>query len=565
MTARWILTLVCAATVPLGAHGYTIGGVVVDGRTHKVLTNVWVTVTSPVIRDQRLGQTTKGDGRFAFAVEQDGKYSITIRKPGYPPQNYKQAGFDGVSSAIIVREGLDNSNIVFEAYRAGVISGQVKDEDSEPVGNALVTLLESIVTDGERKIVTRGQMRADSNGEYRFSNLRPGTYYVCAMGRPWFADALLNPARIASLVAKGRRAGSPEAAESSAEEPEQDRREYSPDPNVRGTAFLTTFYPRAQTAEEATPIRLEAGGTAQAPVILPLAPAFAIKVTATPSGQFGDGRAGLYKVVSNQRISFLEETVGSDGKFEFDNVPAGSYEISAASPAGSTGSGWHVRQPVEVGAADIEINLRPQPMGGLSGHVRFEGERPEPGTSLLVGLRNEKGAIHSSEVSADGEFSFNNLPAGRYEVTAGNLGFVAAYLVDATGHRLTLELNIAPGEVISRDLAVTHATAVVTGTAEQAGNPLVGAFVLLLPKDLTRRWAYKRDQTDSDGSYHMGAVPPGDYFLIAVNNGEGIAYREPKVAAGIVRAAKPVHVEAGDKLDFKVEVQDTKSLGLPSM
>lgn len=94
----------------------------------------------------------------------------------------------------------------------------------------------------------------------------------------------------------------------------------------------------------------------------------------------------------------------------------------------------------------------------------------------------------------------------------------------------------------------------IDGTVEQAGVPQVGAFVLLMPKNPAERWAYRVDQTDTDGSYHLATIPSGDYFLIALSSEEDVAYRDVKVAAILAGAAKQIHVEPNEKLDMKLDV-----------
>ena len=116
---------------------------------------------------------------------------------------------------------------------------------------------------------------------------------------------------------------------------------------------------------------------------------------------------------------FLNTWVSKDGSFHFENVPAGSYAIAASSQASSGPSGWNIRQEVEVGGSDVEVTLRPQPMGSLSGHVVFENERPASTANLYVTFRNERDNSYRAEMGPDWNFSIHRLPAGKYEVAAG--------------------------------------------------------------------------------------------------------------------------------------------------
>jgi Carboxypeptidase regulatory-like domain len=523
------LLLLLALAQVCGAANYEVSGVVVDSQSQKPLANVRVLLAPTTMRVQKLERVTKQDGRFSFVVSVAGKYTLQIAKPGYPLQSYRQASFGAFSSAIAVRDDQDTSHIVFPASRGGVIYGVVKDEDSEPVDNALVTIFQSLIVDGERKILPRGQARANGAGEFRLAGLLRGNYYICAMGRPWFADSLIQ-----QEVAK-----SPQ---------------YSADPAFRGTAFVTTFYPRAQTIEEAGLVRLDTGGEVQASITLPLIKAVTVKGAIASSGEMSTGRAVLLKKIYDQYVSFLEARVSKEGAFEFKNVPAGSYQIMATSDSGSGASSWNVSQDVEVGASDLEVTLRPRSMGALSGRVLFEGEPPASRAGLFIMVRNDKGNMARIQVDPEGNFSLSRILPGRYEVSAGSAEYVASYFAGPSGEHLPLTLEIASAETIHRDLMLTKAVSVIEGTAQNAGMPQVGAFILLMPKNPSERWAYRFDQTDSDGSFRLATIPAGDYFLIALSDGVDVAYRDAKVAALLAKAAKPVHIDAGEHLDLKIDI-----------
>jgi hypothetical protein len=496
-------------------------------------------------------QVTKRDGRFRFPVSEKGKYVLSMAKPGYPQQDYKEAGFAGVSSAIAVRDDQDTGNLVFEARRGGVISGLVKDEHSEAVGNALVTVFQSAVVDGERRDILRGQTRANAYGEFRLPGLPAGNYYVYAMGRPWFADSIISLEETQRRVVELH--GVPP-------EPAPAAPAFSPDPLFRGTAFRPAFHAHAESIDQASVVRLETGGETQVSITLTLTGAVTVKGTINDLGPLSEGRAYLNKRVPPYYINFLEQWVRKDKTVEFRNVPPGSYEIVAASQAGAGISSWSIREPVEVGASDVEVTLRPQQLCSMSGRVRFEGERPAGEADLFVGLRNEKGATMRTEADAKGDFSMSRLLPGKYEVVAGSEGYVAEYLTGPDGERLPLTLTIAPGEAVHRDLTLTRAVSAIEGFVEHAGVPRAGAFVLLLPKSMSQGWAYRVDQTDSDGSYGLRTIPAGDYFLIALSDGEDVAFRDAKVGARLSEAARAVHVEPGDRLEFKLEVVSTASV-----
>ena len=545
---------------------YAVSGIVVDSQSHAPLANAHVSIALSASPDAKTEQVTKKDGRFSFTVTKPDLYSLQVMKPGYPSQHYKQAGYAGVSSGIVVRDDLDTTQIVFEAWRGGVISGQVKDPDSEPVGNALVAIYQWAVYGGERRLIARGQTRANALGEFRFFNLPRGNYYLCAMGRPWFANSIIAEDRIRQSVAKmaAARPPTPVAVDKDAGDSDDVNLpvpQYSPDPGFRGSAFATTFYPSAPTFEEAAPVRVEVGGETQLSITLPFANAVSIHGTLNVPDK-SSGRVILYKKISDHRMSFLETSVRPDATFEFENVPAGPYEIVATSEAGSGPSSWFLTQDVVAGSSDMDVTLRPAGMGSLSGRVSFDGEGPAPNAGLFVTLRNEKGNAVRSQVTAGGAFTVRRIPSGRYEVTAGNNDYAALYAIGASGEHLPLTVDLEPGEMVHRDLMLTPAVATVEGIVQKSGAPQIGACVLLLPRDRSLS-GYRIDQSNSDGSYKLHTIPSGDYFLIAVTDGEDIAYRDPKVYAALSTLAKPIHIDSRDRLKMNIDVVDTAALKLP--
>ncbi len=563
MSRRALLTLVLAAGWPLAAADYLVEGVVVDARSHNAVPHVRVVLGSTKNRELKAEMITKEDGRFSFPVSQPGKYTLQISRPGYPPQFYKQAPFLALETAIVVRDDQDTRHIVFEAWRGGAISGKIKDEDGEPVPYALVDLFQSVVVGGDRKVLGTAEIRANATGEFRLRNLRRGNYFVSAMGRPWFADTLIQLESTSKQLVTRHSAEAPTTPMEGQPQPDQPI-PFSADPNFRGTAFQTTFYPNATTIEGASPVRLDAGAEAEISIVLPLAKAVSVKGSISPADDISGGRVFLMKKVSDKHISFLQEWVGKDGIFEFRNVPAGSYEIVASSQANSGAASWGMHQDIEVGASDVEVLLRPEAMASFSGRMVFDGEPASSPSGVSVTLHDDKGRTFGGQADSDWQFTINRIPAGRYEVTAGSTDYIAAYLEGETGDHLPLALTISSGVALRQNVALTRAVSVIEGTVEYAGVPQIGAFVLLMPKDPAQRWAYRQDQTDSDGSYKLARIPAGDYYVIALRTGEDVAYRNAKVAAVLTKAAQAIQV-SGNRAGVKLDLVDTANLKLPGL
>ena len=129
-----------------------------------------------------------------------------------------------------------------------------------------------------------------------------------------------------------------------------------------------------------------------------------------------------------------------DGRFEFDDVPRGEYEMLVAS-----GSGRLWEREIDVqGDMDLDIEAR---VGSLAGTVRDELGRPLGdvwvllyGTRLAAGGETSETTI-SSSTGDDGRFRIEVLPAGAYTLRLARNGFRhnALQLSIIEGSRLDVE------------------------------------------------------------------------------------------------------------------------------
>jgi hypothetical protein len=103
-----------------------------------------------------------------------------------------------------------------------------------------------------------------------------------------------------------------------------------------------------------------------------------------------------------------------DGSFEFQDLPAGNYEVKVSHPDYAE---W-TSEPVAVGtnsaASMAEVQLGPS--ADLDGTVvRREGQVP---AVVMVQLRSLAGGEPRTSMARDGTFQFRGLPPGRYKVWA---------------------------------------------------------------------------------------------------------------------------------------------------
>ena len=96
----------------------------------------------------------------------------------------------------------------------------------------------------------------------------------------------------------------------------------------------------------------------------------------------------------------------------------------------------------------------------------------------------------------------------------------------------------------------------IEGMAERAGHPASGIMILLAPQDAKdNQILFRRDQSDSDGTFLLSNIVPGRYRLLAIEEGWDLNWADPNVLAAYLKKSIAVQVRAHDKLKQMVEVQ----------
>jgi hypothetical protein len=106
---------------------------------------------------------------------------------------------------------------------------------------------------------------------------------------------------------------------------------------------------------------------------------------------------------------------------------------------------------------------------------------------------------------------------------------------------------------------VARGSASVAGFARRDGKGIGGALVLLVPEQLQDNAdLFRLDQSDSDGSFLLSRVVPGNYTLVAVENGWSLEWGRREVIAPYLPRGVKLQITSQQKtvdLSGPVEVQ----------
>jgi hypothetical protein len=472
---------------------------------------------------------TSQDGKFMFPTVPAGKFSLTGFKRGYIPAAYDQ--HDQFSTAIVTGAGLDTENLVLKLAPDGMIFGRISDEAGDPVRHATVTLYYDDHSEGIDRIRNAQNATTDDLGEYELTSLRPGTYYLSATAKPWYAVSPPSDAEASKSDTQSR--------------PTADR--------SLDVAYPLTYYPDTTDSDSASPIPVRGGERLEVDIHLNPVPALRLRFRVS-----GDSR-GRFEVPQFEQHSFGESThieatvtsMVSPGVIEVSGIPAGRYDVSLIGQGvRSQISGVDLTtqgQEVDTSAAEASSNVKMS--------VQLQGASKP--AELIVALRSQgKLGIRGSQVDANGEAEIQQIPAGQYEVVLFargrnySISRVTAEGAEVSGRHVT----IAAGSTASISVTATAGSIVVQGIAKRASKPFPGAMVVLVPKDVEgNRDLFRRDQSDLDGTFSLRDVTPGKYTLVAIENGWDLDWSQPEVIAVYAKHGRAMEVTNTPGKPLRVE------------
>ncbi len=533
------------ARAPAAQQGFRIAGVVVNWATGQPVVGASVAIaptTQGVERDISRSVITGADGRFDFAGLSRGKYSLMATARGFMLQGFERHGM--YATAIVTGPDFDAEHLVFRLQPDAWVEGQVIDENNDPVQNAMVRLFEQSKEDGRQRTVPLDQGQTDDRGQFRLGHLAPGTYYLAVSARPWYAQ---NNNRITL-----RRKPNPEADARAAQEAA-----------ALDVTYPLTFYPDSADSAGASPITLHPGERFTADVVMRTVPGLHLRIRTGNTANFG--MAGFPRI--SQRIfdGYLDSVFNAPessiepGVVDIAGLAPGHYVIEMSGSKGGNEKGATREGYREVDlAGDLEVNANDSSgFVTVAGSVVFEGATRAP-TGLAIQFSNqETGENFGSEIRDKGRFEFEGVKPGRYVVTLQSSGGYFLSKMSVTGAKLSgRTLDIGSNASVHIAASVGRGVAQVDGVAQRSGQPFSGAMIVLVPRDAGNNSPlFRRDQSDSDGTFTLPNVVPGEYTVLALANGWDLEWGNPAVLQPYLNGGEAVHITGDGKVQVQVQVQ----------
>jgi protocatechuate 3,4-dioxygenase beta subunit len=498
-----------------------ISGRVIDGRSGQALARCVVEINPTDNRSQSLSLETGDDGRFDFGGVRPGKYELNAAKRGYLTQSYQE--HEGFSTAIAVGPELKSDDLIFNVTPQAIFYGTVSDETGEPIRRAQVHLYEDRDMDGIRSTQQRQMFSTDDRGMYEIPNVAPGNYFLSASAQPWYA-AGVN--------------GVHSAMQS--------------DDSALDVAYPTIFYPGAIDSDDAIPIPIRGGERIEANMTLAAQPAMHLHLALAP-GQEGGVSVSIERTVFGQLERMPAVQMNNEGGVDIGGVLPGRYEVSVSHSNGqSPPESTHFTADLAEGATQLSAD------GGV-GDVTVSGKMT-PFDSKIRSASISLVASHPQRnytvpVNEAGEFSAQVAP-GEYQVIAQIPQMYVVSISSPNALVKGLMLQVSAGAAPRLEIIAGAGYGQIEGMAQRAGHPASGIMILLAPEDAKdNQILFRRDQSDSDGTFSLSNIVPGRYRLLAIEEGWDLNWADPNVLAAYLKKSIATQVRAHDKLKQMVEVQ----------
>jgi hypothetical protein len=448
---------------------------------------------------------TTENGHFAFTAVPRGKFSLFAARRGFLRAFYQQ--HEQFSTAIVTGPTLDSENLLMKLTPLATLSGKILDETGEAVRGASVALYIENRAAGLRRTRSFSSDIADDQGYYEFAALPPGDYFVCVTAKPWYAVHSFS---------------SPQGGDNA----------QRPVPSMLEVAYPTTYYNGATDSQSATSIPVHAGDHPQVDIHLNPVPVLHL-IVRVPQ----DPQRGVAPPVFEKRVFGNVEYVGADGMqqispgvFELTGIPAGRYAVHLQDP--STGQ---IQEATEMNLTrdGQEIDgSQSQPVASVRFTVQMPRQAQLP-KELYVGMEDSRGQVLGFQpVDPSGHVALENARAGKYNILAfsNDKRYSVTRAVSAGVEIWPGEFTVTPGSSQEVTLYVTSGVVSVEGFVKRGNKPASGVMVALIPKNpQSHRDMFRRDQSDSDGSFTVRGVIPGTYTLVAVDDAWGFPWNQPEV------------------------------------
>jgi protocatechuate 3,4-dioxygenase beta subunit len=473
-------------------------------------------------------------GRYMFTGITPGSYRVAASKNGLLPGEHGQqrAGQPGTVVTLRDRQRLDDINVALR--RGASVTGIITDRDGEPLEGVAVHAWRLEYRNGRPVTDAVGRVRrTDDRGRYRIHSLQTGTYYVVASDDQ-------TPAEATESVMRAPRA----------------------------------YYPGTDTLPLATPVYVDVGVDA-AGIDMAFSPPRTVKVSGRAMNANGDPLNRPVALVGSTRSGLpapaAQMAVMSGWNFEFPHVPPGEYVIQALHYWGDLEDGQRPSefsaQAISVGEQDVpNVFLNTTAGSTVAGRIVMQGGgRPTVSGNWLTVAAADPDFEPASTLPRPWKTIVNPDFTFRIAGMTGPLRFTTTQDLSPSLWMKSVDMagiNLAeqPAMFGRRDEAHSYIEVVLAGDGGEVSGRVVdgrkepvGSYVVVAFPTARENWysgsRYIRlARPDEQAQFRLGMLPPGEYWLVAVDALEDAAVQNPELLENLSAAGRRITLAANQRM-----------------
>jgi protocatechuate 3,4-dioxygenase beta subunit len=559
-----LLCLPRSGALQSGPSDFKIDGRLVDSATSQAIARGRVTIAPATQRNAFTTVITSEDGLFSFSGLKPGKYTLTAQARSYVFQAFNQ--HDQYSSSIAVGNGANSRGLVFRMAKENSIDGTITDETGEPLRDVQITVYQTGIAGGSQGIRVRTHGLTNDLGIYHVSHLPAGDYIISVEAMVWYAQ---RPQHLRAMVTGVYSSGG--VLSSSTMFGQSDATSVSTEPetpNPLDVVYPLTFFPGVTDPGSASAIHLTCGEKYVADLVLQPVRAIHLELPGSGSPESSASYRLERKLPDGtNRAVTADITNLPSGEVEIMGIAPGQYTLitdlpNAVEPGTRRTSSKDAASFREINAVanDVVDEGKTRSLAAVTAKLLFD-----PGASVtkrsylqLYDFKTKRNIYELIPENGEVEFK-QNVPPGSYELSIYGAADAGSFIrsIAGTGAKMYGRTVVIKGATpVKLEISVGRNQGRITGVTLRDGQPLAGVMIVAVPNDpVHNRVLFRRDQSDSDGTFSLPSVVPGDYTLLAIENGWDLQWFKPEVLKPYLAQGEVLKVEQSGKYELKLKVQ----------
>ena len=470
-----VLTLVQAQPADERCVG-ELRGVVVSAQSGEALAGSKVIVERTGLPRFGLTALAGRAGEFRFAKLARGRYVLSAAKSGYTFRPFPEVAVD-------LECGETKNSPPVSLWKSAAIGGTVWGPGDIPLAGAEVHACQWRDMFGARECVSIAHSETDDRGIFRVYGLSAGDYMMVVLPPRFIA----RPGEL-----QFRRA---------------------------------LLYPNVEQWETAGRLSLAWGEEERVDLAWPDNNVFSARIRVrTPEGKPCEGCDVMIAPNESSYIGAQLETLYSieGGQLVAHGLPVGSYNVLVRW-IGDFGESYGVSELNVMEQRHAETNVQVKPSGSVGGTVIFEGapntlEALESNISLHPIQFPTFWPQRTGRVAdRTGSFEVQDVPTGVYFITLDPLP-EGGYLRELrqAGRRLPSPRLRTEGDMKGLEIVVAFDGGSLSGQVSMSREPEQCAVLLIAQAGASEYQRTRSVDCDPQGAFHLDAIAPGDYGLVAI-------------------------------------------------